>query len=91
MGARYAPDPPIEKPDTSRNMEGRMPNLAHVLKDEIRRLARREIKAELGPARKVSAQYRRDIAALKRQLRDQGRQIAALERADKKAPKADPE
>ncbi len=68
-----------------------MPNLAHVLKDEIRRLARREIKAELGPARKASAQYRRDIAALKRQLRDQARQIAALERADKKARKADPE
>ena len=68
-----------------------MPNLAHVLKDEIRRLARREIKAELGPARKASAQYRRDIAALKRRLRDQARQIAALERADKKARKADPE
>ncbi len=54
-------------------MEGRMPNLAQVLKDEIRRLARRQIKAELGPARKASAQYRRDIAALKRQLRDQAR------------------
>ncbi len=68
-----------------------MPNLAHVLKDEICRLARKEIKAELGPARKASAQYRRDIAGLKRKLRDQAKQIAALERAAKKAPKADPE
>ena len=68
-----------------------MPNLAHVLKDEIRRLARKEIKAELGPARKASAQYHKDIAALKRQLRDQARQIAALKRPDKKAAKAGPE
>ncbi len=68
-----------------------MPNLAHVLKDEIRRLARKEIKAELGSARKASAQYRRDIAELKRRLRDQARQIAALERTDKKAPKRGPD
>ncbi len=61
-----------------------MPNLAGVLKDEIRRLARKEIKAELAATKKGSAQYRRDIAALKRQLRDQAKQITSLERANRK-------
>ncbi len=61
-----------------------MPNLAGVLKDEVRRLARKEIKAELTATKKASAQYRRDIAALKRQLRDQAKQIASLERVNRK-------
>ena len=72
-----------------------MPNLAGILKDEVRRLARKEIKAELTATKKASAQYRRDIAALKRQLRDQAKQITlqggdlfrlitSLERANRK-------
>ncbi len=68
-----------------------MPNLAGVLKDEVRRLARKEIKAELAATKKASAQYRGDIAALKRQLRDQTRQITALERANRKAGSAGPD
>lgn len=62
-----------------------MPNLAGVLKDEIRRLARKEIRAELGATKKASAQYRREIAALKRQLRDQSKEINALKRQRAKA------
>lgn len=58
-----------------------MPNLASVLKDEVRRLARKEIKTELAPTKKASAQHRRDIAALKRQVADQAKQINALKRA----------
>ena len=61
-----------------------MPNLAGVLKDEVRRLARKEIKAELTATKKASAQYRRNIAALRRQLRDQAKQIASLERVNRK-------
>jgi len=68
-----------------------MPNLAGILKEEIRRLARKEIKAELGATRKASVQHRRDIAGLKRQLRDQTKQIAALRRASKSAGKGGPE
>ena len=68
-----------------------MPNLAGVLKDEIRRLARKEIRAEFAATKKASAQYRRDIAALKRQLRDQTKKITALERANRKAGKGSPE
>ena len=62
-----------------------MPNLAGVLKDEIRRLARKEVKAELSATKKASAQHRRDIASLKRELRDQAKRIASLARANKAA------
>lgn len=68
-----------------------MPNLAGVLKQEIRRLARKEIKAELVASQKASVQYRKDIAALKRQLRDQAKQIRSLERASRAPGKASTE
>ena len=57
-----------------------MPNFAVVLKDEVRRLARKEIKAELAVTRKASAQYRRDIAELKRQMSALQRRIGAIEK-----------
>ena len=44
-----------------------MTNLATALKEEIRRLARKEIRAETLQTKRSSAQHRRDIAALKRQ------------------------
>ena len=62
-----------------------MPNLAAVFKDEIRRLARKEIRSELSATRKASAQYRRDIAALKRVVAEQARQIQDLKREGKRA------
>ncbi len=43
-----------------------MPNLANILKDEIRRLARKEVKSETGVTRRMAAAHRRDIAELKR-------------------------
>ena len=42
-----------------------MPNIATVLKDEISRIARKEIRAETAVVKKASAQYRKDIAELK--------------------------
>jgi DNA-binding transcriptional regulator YiaG len=45
-----------------------LPNLATVLREEIRRLARRELRRQTGTLAKSSAQYRRDIAALKRRV-----------------------
>ena len=70
-----------------------MPNIASVLKAEITRLVRKEIKAELAATKKAAATHRREIAELKRQLKDQGKKIAALERANRKgtptAPDAD--
>lgn len=45
-----------------------MPNLSSVLKSEITRLARKEVKGAVDPLRKANASYRREIAELKRQI-----------------------
>jgi DNA-binding transcriptional regulator YiaG len=45
-----------------------MPNIGNILKQEISRLARREIKQQTATLHKAAASYRRDIAALKRQV-----------------------
>jgi DNA-binding transcriptional regulator YiaG len=50
-----------------------MPNIGTLLKQEISRLCRREIRREVGTVKKASAAYRHDIAELKRQ-------VTALER-----------
>ena len=57
-----------------------MPNIAGVLKEEIRRLARREIKVQVGSTRQAVARYRSDIAKLKRQLSQQEREIKLLKK-----------
>jgi DNA-binding transcriptional regulator YiaG len=63
-----------------------MANFASALKDEIVRLARKEVRQEVEGLKKTSAKYRSEIAALKRQ-------VAALEksagRLEKKASKMD--
>src|SRR6476660_4872409 len=55
-----------------------MTTFAIALKDEIRRLARKEIRAQTGKQTRAVAQYRREIARLKRQQREQEKQIARL-------------
>ena len=61
-----------------------MPDFMSVLKTEILRLARKEVRNEVESLKKASAQYRSDIAALERQ-------VAALEkqavRTEKRASK----
>jgi DNA-binding transcriptional regulator YiaG len=56
-----------------------MTTLAIALKDEIRRLARKEIKAQTATTSRAVAQYRREIARLKRQQRAHDKKIAFLE------------
>jgi DNA-binding transcriptional regulator YiaG len=56
-----------------------MPNLAATLKEEIRRLARKEIKTQVSATRRAAVQNRREIAKMKRQLRLQERKIVALQ------------
>jgi DNA-binding transcriptional regulator YiaG len=60
------------------NDEASMTNLAVALTNEIRRLARKEVRAQTGPTARAVAQYRRQIAQLKRQLREQETKIAYL-------------
>lgn len=57
-----------------------MPNIASVLKEEIARVARKEVRADTQPLKKSSASHRSDIAALKRR-------IAALEQMVKRLGK----
>ncbi len=61
-----------------------MPNMATLLKQEITRLARKEVKAGTDVTRRATTQYRRDIAALKRQVGSLTKQVAYLEKQDKR-------
>ena len=70
-----------------------MPNIAAVFRQEITRLARKEVKTQTKAIRTANAQYRRDIAQLKRQAGALSKQVAYLEqqerkRAAKRGPKA---
>ncbi len=64
-----------------------MSKIASVLKEEITRLARKEVSARTSALRKANAQYRRDIAQLKRQAAALSKQVAVLERQEKKRAK----
>jgi DNA-binding transcriptional regulator YiaG len=57
-----------------------MPNIAAVLKEEIRRLAKKEVKAQVGTTKLAVAKYRSDIAKLKRVLSQQEREIKLLQK-----------
>ncbi|KFN48242.1 helix-turn-helix domain-containing protein [Arenimonas composti] len=62
-----------------------MANIAVVLKSEIARLARREIKTAVEPLRKANAQYRREIAALKRDVEALRRELRGVAKASRRA------
>jgi len=52
-----------------------MSNIASVLKDEISRIARKEVRAETRQLKKQSAHYRSQIAALRRQVAALDKQV----------------
>jgi len=62
-----------------------MANFANLLKSEISRIARKEIRAETQTLKKASAQYRSEIAALKRRLADQERLLSRLRKNSRPA------
>ncbi len=57
-----------------------MANIASVLKEEITRLARKELKSETESLKKASVQYRSEIAALKRRTASLEQQLSRLEK-----------
>lgn len=65
-----------------------MPNIAILLKEEIARLSRKQVRGHVEPVRKASGQHRHDIASLKRQVAKLERQVALLERKVLDAPAA---
>lgn len=67
-----------------------MPNLQSVLRDEIKRLARKEIRAEMEATRSAVSRYRREIADLKRKNSTLERRLAFLENRESERLKAGP-
>jgi len=57
-----------------------MSNIAAVLKEEILRLARKEVRGQTNALKKASGQYRRDIAEMKRRVSDLQRKVVPLEK-----------
>jgi DNA-binding transcriptional regulator YiaG len=57
-----------------------LPNIASVLKDEVARLVRRQLRGETESLKKASSRYRSEIAALKRRIEVLEKQISRLER-----------
>lgn len=62
-----------------------MPNIASVLKDEIARLARKEVRAQTEELKKASAAYRGHIAALRRRVDELERQLKRANRSGGRA------
>ena len=61
-----------------------MPSIAAVLKQEITRLARKEVNMQTEAIRSANVHYRRDIAQLKRQVVGLLKQVAYLEQQERK-------
>ena len=57
-----------------------MANIATILKEEITRLARKEVRQQTEVLRKTSAQHRKYIAVLKKRISDLQREVSALEK-----------
>ena len=67
-----------------------MRNLQVVLRQEIRRLARREVRSELDATKRAVAQHRREIAELKRRNTALERTVNYLQSRETKRLKAGP-
>lgn len=63
-----------------------MPNIAAVLKEEIARIARREMKSETEKLKNASTQYRIQIAELKRHVHALQKEVVRLSRVGTPAP-----
>lgn len=65
-----------------------MPNIGTVLREEISRISRREVRSQVDAAKKATTQHRRHIAALKRQVAQLERQVSVLTRKVLSTPQA---
>lgn len=62
-----------------------MANIANVMREEITRLSKRASRKELAAVKKASAQQRRHIAALRRELTKLSQQVSAFSRSARAA------
>jgi DNA-binding XRE family transcriptional regulator len=67
-----------------------MQNLVHALRDEIKRLAKKETKGQTTALKAASAKYRREIAELKRVTSDLDKRLAYIEKQERKRAKRPP-
>lgn len=58
-----------------------MPNIAAVLKTEIARIAKKELRREVESLRKAVSTHRSEIAALKRVIQEQQKALRSLQKA----------
>ena len=69
-----------------------MPNIAAVLKVEISRVARKEVRAETASTRKASSTHRSEIAALKKRVQALEQLLRRLDKVSSKAvPTVEPD
>jgi DNA-binding transcriptional regulator YiaG len=68
-----------------------MPNIATVLKEEITRLARKELRANMETLKKAVTTYRSEIAALKRRVEQLERQCKRTAKVVSKAVAHEPQ
>jgi DNA-binding transcriptional regulator YiaG len=66
-----------------------MPNIAAVLKSEISRVARRELRAETESIRKAVSGYRTEIASLKRRVQALEKEVKIRSRGVRQGVRAD--
>jgi DNA-binding transcriptional regulator YiaG len=65
----------VAKKPSRQPKHAQMPNIAVVLKEEIARLARKEMRAQTQELKKASAQYRTHIAGLRKRVETLERQL----------------
>ncbi len=75
----------VRKRPTSIEVVSGMPNIAALLKSEITRIARKQVRAETQPLKNAIAPYRSEIAALKRRVQALEQQARKLTRVTAKA------
>ena len=59
-----------------------MPDVASVIRDEITRLARKEVRHQVGPLKKTKAELRRTVTALKSEVTALQRKVDFLEKRE---------
>lgn len=65
-----------------------MPNLAQTLKQEISRIARKEVRGDVAALRKAVTAQRSEIASLKRAVKELGTQLRSAQKAVRRAAPA---
>lgn len=67
-----------------------MPNLQSLLRQEIQRLARKEVRAEVDATKRAVTQHRKEIAELKRRNKELERAVSFLQGRETKRLKSGP-